>query len=1683
MKCCGVVASDESIRTPIPSELQRLFTLVRKELRNDFTNTGAMSKLLVRIVLPPLFMALYGISFLSEYNSYGSSEATGNSITPQSSYSQGLFTNGLNEIGEGMLVLGGAQGSGYLDIYNELINLDFVSNNQLSIHNASSTASDFVSYLDQEAGPNNFSLGIFVSHGSPDWAYSIVVNGSALPDPEVGTSSSDAVSDWASSGVLSAQYAMNQAISSIEGSVVSAETLVSYIQGLPKRGGTDADITTLILPSLYILLGVQFALNLYLTPMMRDRRTGIVRGLILMGVAEVTYWNHWVAYHLVDGTIIAGLMTLVFFVMKYVVLASPGFVFLCFLLFMVGTSQYAVLIPHLIKQDNVASLVPFISWLFFAGISSILVISGLSQPALTVFTFLHPWFGAYQCVETFVRWDWEGKAIGVVASTAVESGMAGIIGAQIGQIVFYHLIITQIYKPARVKASAAVSIDLEPSEDDLGGRPEFEKLPDGAEPLLRIRGLRKEFELPGGALCAKRPVVKAVNGLDMTVLKGEIFGFLGHNSSGKTTTLSMIAGEFLPTAGAAELHFQQGTLRVAGGKNDIIRNHIGVCAQEDLLFEEMTCRQHLELFAKLKGGIPCMEGQSTQEAIAAEVERRIEQVNFTTPSDVDKPVTTYSGGMKRRVSIAIAFLGNPELVMLDEPTAGVDSYGRRAIWDMIAASKQGRSIILTTHFMDEADILSDRIGILNHGRMVACGTNLFLKHHFGAGYTLKYLTPNHKVAGHISSYIPQSVKGAEIKLENNLTFHWRLPSGAEASFASLLEHLDESGCYETSLELTTLEEVFLKTGSEAVYQSDSGLEEANDTRHDQVKDQVVLNMDSDSETDPVEQLRLIWTDTRGDVESRLPVSFLQKIRAMAVALYRQSGRSLEHKIFGTVLPIVYIIIAFVLVYVYKESDELITVDPVQFDGASIFDAIDGAYSTAKVFNLPNTTNWRSISVGNDDTFVFVNNGPSDRDNLSWYVSQGFVIGGYINSNSTLFYNTTVSVSIPVMYGLLANSTLNTVGASVLTEVRGLSYYPTPSSYDFSQFMLALFIGLGFVPLGYIVIGLAEIKEKKLYTFARLHGINRFHIFTGAAANGVLTSWLIFFIVALILAFAFKNPLVGSGGRWLAFILLCIAYAFSVLPLGLAFEPLFATGSGARDWMPVIMIFLLAAPYAIYGTMPIYASASAQRIMGDIMSILPPFSFQRGLSALFGISNNYNDSSISWYSTWNFDARVSYSIVLMIVMGIVLWIIVFLQVRHSSHIAVPGHQQGVEPEDDDVCRERNCVLDGVTSGDQTLRVKDIVKTFLMPPDTIEYKVRFFTLQYWIKRLFNAGADPYLHLCKRNEAVKGLSFSVPPNSIFALLGPNGSGKSVTASSIVRDISLGGGDVYIDGVSLREASQIDDVYARGSVAYCPQHDALFSQLTVQEHLEFVLSAHHMSKKDPLVESHVNAVLDALNLHQHTEKLASKLSGGYKRRLCLALALIAKGEVMLIDEVSSGIDPAGRHQIWSILKPELAIRSEADAAVVSNLRLPGILLSTHYMDEAQVLANKIGIMVNGSLLTIGSLAKLQDKHCNKIFADLTFTNSAPPEEQILAIYAKSGFNAEIVEAYSHRVKLQINLENHSQHNTARVLASAFRFTESVKSRLQIKLYNLAVMDLEKIFIELSKQQFDKERLENPYA
>ncbi|KAM9347110.1 glucosylceramide transporter ABCA12 [Symphorus nematophorus] len=302
----------------------------------------------------------------------------------------------------------------------------------------------------------------------------------------------------------------------------------------------------------------------------------------------------------------------------------------------------------------------------------------------------------------------------------------------------------------------------------------------------------------------------AIENLNVSFYEGHVTSLLGHNGAGKTTTMSLLTGLFGPSSGSIEVYGRDMQTNI-----DDVRKELGVCMQYDVLFDHMTTKEHLLLYGQIKA--PHWSRRQLHE----QVRTILEETGMY--AHRHKRVGTLSGGMKRKLSISIAFIGGSRLVVLDEPTTGVDPCSRRSIWDIVIQHKKNRTIIMSTHHLDEAEVLSDRIAFLERGGLKCCGSPFHLKDKLGQGYKLTLTKKMQDLESEqidnaeLKSFIQAHVPEARLNEAQGGDLVYSLPpfsSSNASSYRSLLTALDSNldalqlGGY--GISDTTLEEVFLQ---------------------------------------------------------------------------------------------------------------------------------------------------------------------------------------------------------------------------------------------------------------------------------------------------------------------------------------------------------------------------------------------------------------------------------------------------------------------------------------------------------------------------------------------------------------------------------------------------------------------------------------------------------------------------------------------------------------------------------------------------------------------------------------------------------------------------------------------------------------------------------------------------------
>jgi ABC-2 type transport system ATP-binding protein len=287
----------------------------------------------------------------------------------------------------------------------------------------------------------------------------------------------------------------------------------------------------------------------------------------------------------------------------------------------------------------------------------------------------------------------------------------------------------------------------------------------------------------------------AVHGISFEIQEGEIFSLLGPNGAGKTTTISILSTLFSPTSGEATIGGHSITREPMA-----VRNLIGVIPQELALYDDLTARENLNFWGQMYG----LSGKT----LKTRVDEVLEQIGLA--DKAKSRIKTYSGGMKRRVNIGVGLLHKPRVLFMDEPTVGIDPQSRRAILDSVKdLNRQGMTVLYTTHYMEEAEELSDRVGIIDHGELIALGTQAELNRQVGENDTLLL----HIDDSHNGVLLAQAVRSVRGVMKADVTDHTVavITPQAEEIMAPVILKANELGTKIRSVDIRepNLEAVFL----------------------------------------------------------------------------------------------------------------------------------------------------------------------------------------------------------------------------------------------------------------------------------------------------------------------------------------------------------------------------------------------------------------------------------------------------------------------------------------------------------------------------------------------------------------------------------------------------------------------------------------------------------------------------------------------------------------------------------------------------------------------------------------------------------------------------------------------------------------------------------------------------------
>ncbi|XP_043768571.1 phospholipid-transporting ATPase ABCA7 isoform X9 [Cervus elaphus] len=508
-----------------------------------------------------------------------------------------------------------------------------------------------------------------------------------------------------------------------------------YLQQMPYPCYVDDAFLRMLSRSLPLFLTLAWIYSVALTvkAVVREKETRLRYTMRAMGLSATALWLGWFLSCLGPFLLSTALLVLVLKLGDILPYSHPGVLFLFLAAFAVATVVQSFLLSAFFSRANLAAACGGLAY-FLLYLPYVLCVAWRDQLPMggrVAASLLSPVAFGFGCESLALLEEqgegaqWHNMGTGPTAdvfSLAQVSGLLLLDAALYGLATWY----LEAVCPGEYGIPEPWNFPFRRSywfgsQTPKGPAPVLavqdpkvlvEEAPPSLIPGVSIRGLEKRFPgNPQPALC----------GLSLDFYQGHITAFLGHNGAGKTTTMSILSGLFPPTAGSASVLGHDVRTSMAA-----IRPCLGVCPQYNILFDLLTVDEHIWFYGRLKG--------LSAAAMGPEQDRLLQDMGLIPKRHAQ--THHLSGGMQRKLSVAIAFVGGSQVVILDEPTAGVDPTSRRGIWELLLKYREGRTLILSTHHLDEAELLGDRVAIVAGGRLCCCGSPLFLRRHLGSGYYL-----------------------------------------------------------------------------------------------------------------------------------------------------------------------------------------------------------------------------------------------------------------------------------------------------------------------------------------------------------------------------------------------------------------------------------------------------------------------------------------------------------------------------------------------------------------------------------------------------------------------------------------------------------------------------------------------------------------------------------------------------------------------------------------------------------------------------------------------------------------------------------------------------------------------------------------------------------------------------------
>jgi len=1137
----------------------------------------------------------------------------------------------------------------------------------------------------------------------------------------------------------------------------------------------------------------------------------------------------------------------------------------------------------------------------------------------------------------------------------------------------------------------------------------------------------------------------AVNNVSFKVYQNEIFAILGHNGAGKTTLINVMVG--LLKANEGDVYFDGKS--IAKDTNSI-RENFGVCAQSNIIYDNLTVEQHIIFYGKLKG-------------IVVDVDSILKDLDLL--SQKKTKASKLSGGQKRKLCIGMAIIGNPKYIFLDEPTTGLDPLSRRRIWELLSKHKKGKVIFLTTHYMDEADILADRKLILNKGKVRCLGTSLYLKNHFNMNYNLDVETENYSAVNDlIQSYFPNAIYVKEQKRgtkynndrrsgNDTVKVHtWRLPLNSTNKFSELLNEIerqvDQGSIKKFGLSMPTLEELFIRLEDNTIKSGDKDL--------DNQQYSIKIEENNLSRLKPVQKLSR-FSLLKNLIKYRLKIFLKDKGFAFSNIL----------------LPVIISCVTFVLMKKFfnteKKSNDISVI--------SMSDTYSNSFINLDPQSSLGITPENIISViGNAQNVKTtpLSNIPHPKNNDKYYVSS--INGEEINNhyNLKIYYNDTMTHAIPATLNTISNTILASKNVNDKIVVKSSPYDNKNDLMAVVSLTIAGLIVSMFIINNINKFGPLIVRERlnQLLQQLQLNGVSRVNYWISCFVSDniiFISICILIFISGIIVGY---QPLLDVKIIVIILIVLVI-WSIPTMLYQYILSFIFNSEETAYSVMSVLNVYPAVIGYIIFALVfmnnnsnvvdKIAQGKGIYNIEANIFScaltaVFPIYGLVSIVNTLFTLKMyekliNYNLSISNIIKLGNGITPII--IVLAVLIVVLFFVLIYLDTRINQTTT-----SDINELPESTCSKYEEYL---SNGDEDIKEEfEYVKNHQQElPISVyhlskEYKIRFGIDRKKKQAIMSKEPDEFkfgeIHksIIDNNKLVKtaviDVNFGVRNHECFGLLGPNGAGKSTTLNTITSTIPQTTGKICFNGVETY-ISRLNEI----SMGYCPQNDILWKELTLREHLELFLSIRGYSGEE--VKEYATQYIDCVGLGEHQNKRVENLSGGTKRKLSLLIAIVGYPHQILLDEPTAGMDPSTRRLIWNTIEKTKSNNNSS------------LILTTHSMEEAEYLCDRLAILVNGRLNCIGSSEHLKMKFGEGYILEVQSNEIERFHSSVIEEGKLFGNNEYVMEnCSSNRNKYNVKMTHH--------LGYVFDVMEQCKNRGLVTDYTFSQTTLEHVFIDFAKKQ-----------